>query len=110
MENRGEYSAVNYVAGSGLVPNAASARMALDTGSCKTISYLHEDYRLLQGPDRSAGGVPADGPCRTGAAVRRRASRSWGLSPRPASRSAERGRHRLAARLSAEGLLRADRL
>jgi hypothetical protein len=57
----------------------------------KTISYLYEDHRLLEGPDRSAGGVPADGPCRTGAGVRSRASRSWGRSPRPACGSAEPG-------------------
>src|SRR5207253_2951610 len=84
--------------------------VVLDTTRGKTISYPCEDHCLLQGPNRSAGRVPADGPCRTGAGVRRRASRSWGLSPRPACGSAERGRYRLAARLSAEGFLRAHRL
>src|ERR1022692_3339750 len=87
-----------------------SLGVALDTAAGKTISYLHEDYRLLQGPDRSAGRISTDGPYRTGAGVRRRACRSRGLPPRPACGSEERGRHRLAARLSAEGLLRAQRL
>src|SRR5260370_4339242 len=87
-----------------------SLGVALDAAAGKTISYLYEDHRLLEGPNRSPGRVPADGPYRTGAGVRRRASRSGGLSPRPACGSAERGRHRLAARLSAEGLLRAHRL
>src|SRR5260370_15871597 len=37
--------------------------VVLDIAAGKTISYVHEDYRLLQGPDRPAGRVPADGPC-----------------------------------------------
>ncbi len=82
----------------------------LDTSTGKTISYLYEDNHLLQGPNRSAGRVPADGPCRAWAGVRRRASRPWGLSLRPAFAPAERRRHRLAARLSTEGLLRAHRI
>src|ERR1039458_1731030 len=86
-----------------------SLGVALDTTIGKTVSYLHEDDRLLQGPNRPAGRVPADGPYRSGAGVQRQACRSWRLSPRPASGSAERGRHCMAARLSAEGLLRSDR-
>src|ERR1017187_2491602 len=45
----------------------SSLGVLLDTAGGKTISYLHEDYRLFQGPDRSSGRIPADGPCRTGA-------------------------------------------
>jgi hypothetical protein len=36
--------------------------IVLDTGMGKTISYFRENHRILQGPDRLAGGVPADGP------------------------------------------------
>jgi len=36
-------------------------RFELATGGGKTISYLHEDHRLIQGPDRPSGGVSANG-------------------------------------------------
>ena len=48
--------------------------VALDIAAGKTISYLHEDRRILQGPDRSAGRVTAGGPYRARPGVRRRAS------------------------------------
>ena len=61
-------------------------------------------------PGRNCWRVRTTGKATPMPGIRRRACRSWGLSPRPACDSAERGRHCMATRLSAEGLLRPHRL
>src|SRR6266540_6722161 len=72
----------------------------------KTLSYLHENHGVVEGPDRPARRAATNGSNRAGAGVRRGTPRSGRVSPRQTYGPSERRRRRLAARLSRKRLLR----